>query len=262
MSPPLRPLDQHYVITGASSGIGRAIALRLASEGARLSLLARREDLLEAVAGDAVEAGSELVQVAACDVSDRASVQQAMAEIADAQGPIRGLVAAAGIGGPNDPGPDDRFEALIQTNLLGTYWTLRAAQAHMAPGPETRHMVVISSILGRMGVAGYTGYCASKTALLGLVRALALEVARDNIAVNAVCPGWVATEMAWQGIDGIAAAIGGTREDGLAIAMKAVPLRRMSEPEDIAGLVAWLLSADARGVTGATLDMNNGAWMS
>lgn len=249
------------MVTGAGTGIGRAIALRLAREGAQITLLGRRVSLLEETAGLIRAAGGQPAFLQHCDVRDQAVVDASFAAAAAANGPIDALVADAGVGGPNEPGPEDRFLDLVQTNLVGTYFSLRAAQRHLAPGPRTRHLVVISSILGRFGVPGYTGYCASKTGLIGLVRALSLEVARDNVQVNAVCPGWVATEMAWQGIDGMAAGMGVTREQALAQAMSAVPMGRMSEPEHIAGLVAWLLSEDATGVTGQALDMNNGAWM-
>lgn len=252
---------RHYAVTGASSGIGRAIATRLGAEGASLSLLARREELLEQVAAEAVEAGAHLIQVVRCDVADRASVDAAFDESAEALGPLSGLVAAAGVGGPNLPGPDDRFEAVIATNLTGAYHSLRAAQRHLAEGPDPRQLIVISSVLGRFGVSAHTAYCASKAGLLGLVRALAMELAPQNVAVNAVCPGWVETEMAWEGIDLIAAERGWTRERALAGALKQVPLGRMSKPEDIAGTVAWLLSPDALGVTGQGIDINNGAWM-
>jgi len=110
-------------------------------------------------------------------------------------------------------------------------------------------------------VPAYTGYSASKAGLLGLVRSFAAELGEDNIQVNAICPGWVDTDMAWQGLDGIAEATGGTREDAYREAMSAVPLGRMSQPEDIAGTVAWLLSPDARGVTGQAIDQNGGAWV-
>jgi NAD(P)-dependent dehydrogenase (short-subunit alcohol dehydrogenase family) len=110
-------------------------------------------------------------------------------------------------------------------------------------------------------VPGYTGYCASKTGLFGLVRAMAMEVAAENVQCNAVAPGWVETEMAKDGIRGMAAGMGLTYEAAYAAAMEAVPMGRMSQPRHIAGLVAWLLSEDGAGVTGQGIDMNNGAWM-
>ncbi|HKY24260.1 MAG TPA: SDR family oxidoreductase, partial [Gaiella sp.] len=123
------------------------------------------------------------------------------------------------------------------------------------------HVVVISSILARIGVPGYTGYSASKAGLLGLVRSFAAELAGDQVQVNAICPGWVETDMAWSGLDLLAREIGGTRDDAYAVAMQQVPLGQMGKPEEIAGTVAWLLSPDARGITGQAIDQNGGAWM-
>ena len=113
-----------------------------------------------------------------------------------------------------------------------------------------------SFILARIGVPGYTGYCASKAALLGLVRSFAAELA-PGVSVNAICPGWVATQLSWDGLD----EMGPTREEAYAEAMSRVPMGRMSEPEEIAGTVAWLLSTEARMVTGQAVDHNGGAWM-
>lgn len=251
---------RHVVVTGAGTGIGRAIALRLAQEGAVVSLLARDVSRLGETARTILESGGKAFPQH-CDVRDRASVDQAFAAVTQLHGPVYGLVANAGIGGPNRAGKEDRFDDLVATNLGGTYNCLRAAERHFDDTLDTRHVVVIASILARIGVAGYTGYCASKAGLLGLVRAAAMELAPRKVQVNAVCPGWVSTEMAWHGIDGLARAIGGTREDAFAEAMKEVPLGRMSEPNDVAGVVAWLLSPDARGVTGQGIDVNNGAWM-
>ncbi|HEY5059350.1 MAG TPA: SDR family NAD(P)-dependent oxidoreductase [Gaiellaceae bacterium] len=247
---------RHIVVTGAGRGIGKAIALRLASEGARLSLLARGADALRATAE---EAGGAFVRQ--LDIRDAEQVENAFAAAADANGPVHALVANSGIGGPNVPGPTDRFLDLVATNLIGTYSCVRAAQRRLAAGPERRDVVVVASILARIGVPGYTGYCASKSGLLGLVRSLAAELASDNVQVNAICPGWVDTAMAWEGIELLAAATGSTRDGAYAHAMRDVPLGRMSAPDDIAGTVGWLLSADARGVTGQAIDQNGGAFM-
>jgi len=183
------------------------------------------------------------------DIRDRDAVLAAFDE------PLDALVANAGIGGPNEHGDGDRFDDIVQTNLYGTYWCARAAEPLL---PEGGRIVVTSSILARIGVAGYTGYCASKAGLLGLVRSLAAELAPRQIQVNAICPGWVNTAMAWEGLS---LWPGLSPEEAWEIAQQEVPLRRMSEPEEIAGTVAWLLSDDARGVTGQAIDHNNGAFM-
>lgn len=256
---------RHIIVTGAGTGIGEAIARRLWLEGASLTLLARDASRLEATAlacqADRMGDGSEL-GYSACDVRDRSALDVAVANAASERGQLYAFIANAGVGGANADGADDRFGELVDTNLSGTYNSFRAAQKHLA-GPETgaRHLVAISSILGRIGVPGYTGYCASKTGILGLVRALAAELADSEVQVNAICPGWVDTKMARDGIDGIAEGMSISSEEAYKMAMQAVPLGRMSEPEDVAGMVAWLISGDARGVTGQSLDMNGGAFM-
>jgi NAD(P)-dependent dehydrogenase (short-subunit alcohol dehydrogenase family) len=249
--------DRHVVVTGAGRGIGKAIALRLARDGARLSLLARREEALEETAA---EIGGAFVR--GVDIRDGAKVDAAFAAAADANGPIHALIANSGSGGPNEAGDGDRFFDLVQTNLVGTYQCVRAAQRHFGPGPERRDVVIISSILARIPVPGYTGYSASKAGLLGLVRSLAAELAPDNVQVNAICPGWVDTDMAWEGFGLMAEAMGISRDEAHATAMREVPLGRMGTPEDVAGTVAWLLSPDSRGVTGQAIDQNGGAFMS
>lgn len=258
---PRRQEGAHLVVTGAGTGIGRAIALRLAAEGATLSLLARDVARLEETAERCRGEHGARVSVLACDITRPDSVVQAFAGARQANGYLTGLVANSGIGGPNAPGPQDRFLELVETNLAGSYRCLRAAESHLEAGPGARHLVVVSSILARIGVPGYTGYCASKAGLLGLVRALAAELAPQGIQVNAVCPGWVDTDMAREGLEGLAGALGVPFEAAHEIAMQAVPLGRMGQPEEVAGLVAYLLSDDARGITGQALDMNGGAFM-
>jgi NAD(P)-dependent dehydrogenase (short-subunit alcohol dehydrogenase family) len=250
---------KHVVVSGAGTGIGRAIALRVSGDGAAVTLLARSEERLRATAAGIAGA----VHLAPCDIRERSRVERAFARAADALGPIHALVAVSGIGGPNGEDDDggDRFDDLVATNLNGTYYCIRAALRHLAPGPEERHVVVLSSILARIAVPRYTGYSASKAGLLGLVRSFASELAPQRIQVNAICPGWVDTDMAWTGLDAAAEATGGTREDAYRDAMRHVPTGRMGRPEEVAGTVAWLLSPDARGVVGQAIDQNGGAWM-
>jgi NAD(P)-dependent dehydrogenase (short-subunit alcohol dehydrogenase family) len=253
---------RHVVITGAGSGIGRAIAHRFAASNSSLSLLGRRLDPLKESARQCQDKGSSRVLVRSCDIREQEAVDHCVADMASELGPINVFVANSGIGGPNNPGPKDRFDDIISTNVNGTYYCLRAAQKHLAKGASMRHLIVISSILARFGVPDYTGYCASKTALLGLVRALSLELASQGIQVNALCPGWVDTAMARRGIDAMAEAMGISHEEAYAEAMRAVPMGRMSTAEEIANVVFWLSSNDARGITGQALDVNNGAFMS
>jgi NAD(P)-dependent dehydrogenase (short-subunit alcohol dehydrogenase family) len=249
---------RHIVVTGGGAGIGRSIARRLDREGASVTLLGRNSNRLEATAATL----GQTTHVVTCDIRDRGKVEKAFAGAAEQLGPIHALVACSGIGGANEGDAKvDRFDDLVATNLNGTYYCCRSALDHLAPGPEARHLIVLSSILARIPVPRYTGYSAAKAGLLGLVRSFAAELGPDNVQVNAICPGWVDTDMAWSGMDGIAAASGGTREDAYREAMRAVPLGRMSQPDDIAGTVAWLLSPDARGVTGQAIDQNGGAWM-
>lgn len=251
--------EKHVVVTGAGTGIGRAVALRLAREGASVTLVARGEDRLRATASRI----DGPAHVETCDIRRQPEVERTFARAAETLGPIHGLVAASGIGGPNGEGDSggDRFDDLVATNLNGTYYCVRATLRHLAPGPDARHVVVLSSILSRIAVPKYTGYSASKTGLLGLVRSFAAELAPAGIRVNAICPGWVDTDMAWVGLDAAARDTGGTREEAYREAMRHVPAGRMSQPEEIAGTVSWLMSPDAQGVTGQAIDQNGGAFM-
>ena len=251
--------DCHILVTGAGSGIGKAIALRLATEGAQVSLLGRRMEKLDETKQEISDLGGNS-SAYSCDIREQEQLENTLAILTEEHGPLFAVIANSGIGGPNSPGENDRFEELIQTNLIGTYFTLRAAQKYLLEEVPT-HLIVISSCLARFGVPGYTGYCASKAGLLGMVRAFALEVASQGTQINAICPGWVDTEMATAGLEDMAAGLNISFEEAKEQAMKAVPLGYMGKPKDVAGMVAWLISEDARGMTGQTLDINGGSWM-
>lgn len=254
----MRFKSKHIVVTGGGSGIGRAIAIRFASEGAVVSVLGRRLEPLQKTLLEVQNVGGQGL-ITTCDIRDQSEVNRSFDGLISSNGPIDYMVANAGIGGANEPGPDDRFDAIIKTNVSGTYYSLRAAQNHLKPNADTR-MILVSSCLARFGVPGYTAYCASKSALLGLTKALSLELA-PNTLVNAICPGWVNTQMARDGIQGMASAMGISYEEAHEQAMSMVPMGRMSTPQEIAGMVAWLCSEDSMGMTGQALDMNGGSWM-
>jgi len=246
------------VVTGAGSGIGRAIALRLSALGASVALIGRTASTLEAVAADA--AGHALAVPA--DVVDRAAVDSAFARIAHELGAIHGVIANAGIGGPNDPAAaEDSWDAVIRTNLDGSYHAFRSFFRHRATAPGPQHAIAISSCVARFGVPGISAYSAAKAGQLGLVRSLAAEWGPQGILVNAVCPGWVETQMAVDRMTEIGAAGGESYEAARAHLIEELPLQRISAPEEIAGLVEFLLSPAAVAFTGQAFDPNNGAWM-
>ncbi|HEU4427394.1 MAG TPA: SDR family NAD(P)-dependent oxidoreductase [Myxococcota bacterium] len=245
------------VVTGAGTGIGRAIALRLSARGAAVALLGRTRATLEAVAGEA----KGDARVIPCDVQQRASVDAAFAEAARAFGPLHIVVANAGIGGPNDLGGGDRWDAIVRTNLDGAYFTLRAFEAQLAGGAAYKHAIVISSCVARFGVAGISAYSAAKAGQLGLVRSLAVELAPKRVLVNAICPGWVETQMAVDRMTEIGAEMGKGYPAVKAELLAGVPLQRISEPDEIAGLVEFLCGPAGNSFTGQAFDPNNGAWM-
>jgi NAD(P)-dependent dehydrogenase (short-subunit alcohol dehydrogenase family) len=198
------------------------------------------------------------------DVRDPASSLAAVELCQKAFGGLDIVVAAAGVsgrvplGGAGESGDIAlaRARAIVETNLLGAYYTFHAAIPAVREGGR---LLVLSSVLGKFGVPGYAAYCASKAGVLGLVRATAHEVGARKITCNAVVPGWVDTEMASDGIAEIARGTGVTPEQAKADAVKAFPLGRFIEPEEVARFVGFLVGADAAAITGQALSICGGS---
>jgi NAD(P)-dependent dehydrogenase (short-subunit alcohol dehydrogenase family) len=249
---------QVAVVTGGGRGIGRAIALELAARGARVVVTGRDERHLAEVVGEIAHGGGQARHVAG-DVRDAGHVRAALSRAVETWGRLDIAVANAGIskasplgGGTTETG---QARALIETNLLGTYLLFDLAVAVMAsPG----RLVAISSVLGKLGVAGQAAYCAAKSGVHGLVRAAAVELGPRSITCNAVCPGWVYTDMARARFDEIAADEGLSPDTVARRARASVPVQRFVEPEEVAGLVAFLCSRAAAAITGQAISICGG----
>ena len=254
---PLR--GRRCLVTGGGSGIGEGIAHSLAADGASVAVLGRRRKNLNRVVADLKAAKVDAVAVTG-DVTDEGGIKRAVDRAAKALGGLDVLVNNAGVGGPNACAVDgpERWDDVVRPNLDGVFFTSRAALKHL---PDGGRIVNISSVLGRFGVPGYTAYCASKHGVIGLTKALALELAPRDITVNAICPGWVDTDMATDGLQLMADGMGLDLDEARRQAMAMVPLGRILQPEEIGGLVVYLASEVAGGMTGQAISHCGGQVM-
>ncbi len=247
-------------VTGGGRGIGRAVALAFAEPGATVAIASRTRDQLDRTARDIRDRGADAIALE-MDVTDSSSVQSALSRLQSRGTGIDVLVNNAGVGGgqPVEGSDESAWRRIIDTNVVGTYLVCRAALPHVAEGGR---IINLSSVLGRFGVPGYTAYCASKHAIIGFTRALALELTARSITVNAISPGWVDTDMAVEGMTLGADAMGVSYEEFRRRAIKAVPIKRIIQPEEVAGLVRFLASPAAAAITGQTYNICGGQVMS
>lgn len=258
----MRLADRTAFITGGGRGIGRAVALAFAREGARVFVAARTAAEVERVADEIrAQRGDGAASHSACDVSDPRSVEQAFdaaREFYGVEGPDI-LVNNAGIAESSKfaETSDEFWRRHIAVNLSGTFYCMRAALPSMVARGWGR-VVNVASIAGKTGAPYIAAYSASKHGVLGLTRSAALEVASKGVTVNAVCPGYVDTQMTTRAVENIEAKTGRSAADSLEAIKRMSPQNRLVAPEEVAALALLLASDEGRGITGQAINVDGG----
>jgi 3-hydroxybutyrate dehydrogenase len=249
---------RHALVTGAARGIGAAVAARLLAEGARVSLLSRTQSELDRTA----RALGDSAQAISADVADWQSIGPAIERAAQSFGPVDILVNNAGQArsAPLQRAPDELWHAMLAVNLTGAYHGIRAVLPGMLERKFGR-IVNVASTAGLKGYAYVAAYCAAKHGVIGLTRALALEVAQQRITVNAVCPGYTETELLQDTIANVRRVTGRSAEEARAALTKSNPQGRFIQPAEVANVVAWLCVPGTEAVTGQSIAIAGGEVM-
>jgi len=234
------------LVTGASKGIGRAIALRLARDGFTIVAHYRQDRAAAEAVMEEIRGGGQAARGLAFDISDRAAARAALEADIAAHGPYWGVVLNAGIARDAAfPALEDAdWDAVVETNLGGFYNVLRPVVMPMVSARQGGRIVTLSSVAGLVGNRGQVNYSATKAGIIGATKALAIELAKRNITVNCVAPGIIETQMT----------------EGLPLdeVLKAIPMKRLGQPDEVAGLVAFLCSAEAAYITRQVISVNGG----
>ncbi len=244
------------LVTGGGRGIGRAIATRLAKEGARVVVTGRTEaeidETAKALSGFAIRV----------DLADRADLDRAILRIHKEIGRVHVLVNNAGVAvsEPFHRTTDALWDQAFEVNVRSAFALTRALLPAMIEAKDGR-IVNVASSAGRVGCAYTVAYCAAKHALVGMTRALAVEIARTGVTVNAVCPGWVETRMVDEAVERITRKTGRPEGDARAALAAMSPQNRLIEAEEVAHLVALLVAPEARGIHGQAIPIDGGQVM-
>lgn len=245
---------RHALVTGGGRGIGRAVAEALTGAGATVTVIGRDRAALERAVHDGVAHG-----FAIADVTRPEMIHAAIEEAVSRSGSIDLLVANAGaaVSAPFAKTGPDVFRRMLDVNLLGV---TNVTQAVLGPMIEQGfgRIVAVASTAGLKGYPYVTAYCAAKHAVVGFIKALALETARTAVTVNAVCPGFTDTDMVAESLDRIVEKTGRNREDALGEFVKHNPQGRLVDPREVADAVIWLCGDTARSVTGQAIAVAGG----
>lgn len=251
----MNPLQgRHAIVTGGGRGIGRAIAKALARDGARVTILGRNQATLD----HAVAEGDAHAAFVA-DVTDPDAARAAVQAAISGHGPVDIMVANAGsaVSAPFLKSAPDVFRQMLDVNLLGVTNVTHAVLGSMIERRFGR-IVAVASTAGLKGYPYVSAYCAAKHAVIGFMRALALETATTGVTVNAVCPGFTDTDLVADSLDRIVAKTGRGREQALSDLVKHNPQHRLIDPAEIADAVLWLCGEGARSVTGQAIAVAGG----